>query len=185
MHTLTVTKLLQCMQCQYPELDIISRSHGNSLILLLRARIILKADWLLCMRKSPGQAMNALISLGQLANSAFNFCVPTCFLAMSCSRWIRNGLDIANLPRVKLNNIQDLPGAKKKVIGLYSLLGTPFYILVQAIRLGRGPGSRRGKTCGRGHKGQGQRNQHAIRVGFEGGQTPFYLSVPKHGFKNK
>ena len=55
----------------------------------------------------------------------------------------------------------------------------------QALRIGRGPGCRRGKTCGRGHKGQGQRNPGAIRVGFEGGQTPFYLRVPKHGFKNK
>ena len=55
----------------------------------------------------------------------------------------------------------------------------------QAVRVGRGPGSGRGKTCGRGHKGQGQRNKAAIRVGFEGGQTPFYLRVPKRGFRNK
>lgn len=34
---------------------------------------------------------------------------------MASSTWIRRGLDIAKLPRVKLNNIQDLPGAKKKV----------------------------------------------------------------------
>ncbi len=58
-------------------------------------------------------------------------------------------------------------------------------LTLQAVRVGRGPGSGRGKTCGRGHKGQGQRNKNAIRVGFEGGQTPFYLRVPKHGFKNK
>ena len=51
--------------------------------------------------------------------------------------------------------------------------------------MGRGPGSGRGKTCGRGHKGQGQRNKSAVRVGFEGGQTPFYIRVPKHGFYNK
>ena len=51
--------------------------------------------------------------------------------------------------------------------------------------MGRGPGSGRGKTCGRGHKGQGQRNKSAVRVGFEGGQTPFYIRVPKHGFHNK
>lgn len=62
---------------------------------------------------------------------------------------------------------------------------TILFYMLQAIRVGRGPGSRRGKTCGRGHKGQGQRNKHAIRVGFEGGQTPFYLTVPKHGHKNK
>lgn len=54
----------------------------------------------------------------------------------------------------------------------------------QAIRVGRGPGSGRGKTCGRGHKGQGQRNRKRVRVGFEGGQTPFYLRVPKRGFVN-
>ena len=60
-----------------------------------------------------------------------------------------------------------------------------FVIIAQAVRVGRGPGSGRGKTCGRGHKGQGQRNKKRIRLGFEGGQTPFYLRVPKHGFKNK
>lgn len=87
---------------------------------------------------------------------------------MSNLTWVRRSLDIAKLPRVKLNNIQDLPGAKKK-----------------AVRVGRGPGSGRGKTCGRGHKGQGQRNKKRVRVGFEGGQTPFYIRVPKHGFKNK
>ena len=36
-------------------------------------------------------------------------------LNMSTSTWIRKGLEIARLPRVRLNNIQDLPGAKKKV----------------------------------------------------------------------
>lgn len=90
------------------------------------------------------------------------------YAAMASCTWIRKGLDIAKLPRVRLNNIQDLPGAKKK-----------------AVRVGRGPGSGRGKTCGRGHKGQGQRNKKRVRVGFEGGQTPFYLTVPKRGFKNK
>ena len=56
--------------------------------------------------------------------------------------------------------------------------------LLKAVRVGRGPGSGRGKTCGRGHKGQGQRNRKRVRVGFEGGQTPFYLRVPKRGFVN-
>lgn len=50
-------------------------------------------------------------------------------------------------------------------------------------RKGRGRGSGRGKTSGRGHKGQGQRNTKP-RLGFEGGNTPFYIRVPKHGFKN-
>ncbi|RDD46357.1 39S ribosomal protein L15, mitochondrial [Trichoplax sp. H2] len=75
---------------------------------------------------------------------------------------------LANLPRVALNNIRDIPGARKA-----------------AVRVGRGPGSGRGKTCGHGHKGQGQRNPSKPRLGFEGGQTPFYLRIPEHGFKNK
>lgn len=39
---------------------------------------------------------------------------------MSTLTWIRKGLELARLPRVKLNNIQDLPGAKKKV-GVHSM----------------------------------------------------------------
>ena len=38
-----------------------------------------------------------------------------------CYTWVRKGLDIARLPRVKLNNIQDLPGAKKKVVFVHIL----------------------------------------------------------------
>ena len=57
------------------------------------------------------------------------------------------------------------------------------FLITKHRRKGRGPGSGRGKTSGRGHKGQGQRGT-LPRIGFEGGQTPFYLRVPKHGFKN-
>ena len=39
--------------------------------------------------------------------------------AMSAYTWVRKALDVARLPRVKLNNIQDLPGAKKKVTALH------------------------------------------------------------------
>ena len=52
-------------------------------------------------------------------------------------------------------------------------------------RVGRGPGSGKGKTAGRGHKGQKARNNGGIRLGFEGGQTPLYRLLPKRGFKNK
>tara|TARA_B100002049_G_C15898856_1_gene299039 strand:- start:20 stop:472 length:453 start_codon:yes stop_codon:yes gene_type:complete len=50
-------------------------------------------------------------------------------------------------------------------------------------RLGRGIGSSRGKTCGRGHKGQKSRSGVAIKS-FEGGQMPLYRRLPKRGFKN-
>lgn len=67
-----------------------------------------------------------------------------------------------------LNNLSDNPGAVKK-----------------ARRVGRGTGSSKGKTCGRGHKGQKSRSGHGVKPTFEGGQTPFYKTIPKRGFSNK
>ena len=49
-------------------------------------------------------------------------------------------------------------------------------------RLGRGIGSTKGKTSGRGHKGQKSRSGVAIKS-FEGGQMPLYRRLPKRGFK--
>ena len=49
-------------------------------------------------------------------------------------------------------------------------------------RVGRGPGSRLGKTCGRGQKGAGSRSGHTHRLGYEGGQFPLFRKIPKRGF---
>jgi len=51
-------------------------------------------------------------------------------------------------------------------------------------RLGRGQGSGQGKTAGKGHKGQNARSGGGVAIGFEGGQTPFFKSMPKRGFTN-
>ena len=52
-------------------------------------------------------------------------------------------------------------------------------------RLGRGPGSGRGKTATHGVKGQGKRGTgHPVRQGFEGGQMPLNMRLPKKGFTN-
>ncbi len=51
------------------------------------------------------------------------------------------------------------------------------------IRVGRGIGSGKGKTCGSGQKGQKSRSGVAIK-GFEGGQMPLYQRLPKVGFRN-
>jgi len=53
-------------------------------------------------------------------------------------------------------------------------------------RVGRGPGSGHGKTCGRGHKGAGSRSgsSGSIRASTEGGQMPFFRRIPKRGFSN-
>jgi large subunit ribosomal protein L15 len=67
---------------------------------------------------------------------------------------------------MKVHDLQPAPGSRKK-----------------KIRVGRGTSGRRGKTAGRGTKGQGARNN--IPVGFEGGQLPLAQRIPKlKGFKN-
>ncbi|QMU56838.1 MAG: 50S ribosomal protein L15 [Boseongicola sp.] len=65
---------------------------------------------------------------------------------------------------MKLNELRDNEGATKK-----------------AKRVGRGPGSGKGKTAGRGIKGQKSRSGVAIN-GYEGGQMPLYQRLPKRGF---
>ncbi|KAG5529175.1 hypothetical protein RHGRI_029755 [Rhododendron griersonianum] len=66
---------------------------------------------------------------------------------------------------LSLNDLRDNKGARKK-----------------KTRKGRGIGSGKGKTAGRGHKGQ--RARGTMKFGFEGGQTPMRRRMPKRGFKN-
>jgi len=58
-----------------------------------------------------------------------------------------------------------------------------YKVKTKKIRLGRGIGSGKGKTSGRGHKGQKARSGIAIKS-FEGGQMPLYRRLPKRGFKS-
>ncbi|TDX49270.1 50S ribosomal protein L15 [Orenia marismortui] len=51
-------------------------------------------------------------------------------------------------------------------------------------RVGRGIGSGKGKTSGKGHKGQNARSGGGVRPLFEGGQTPLFRRLPKRGFSN-
>ncbi|GAB4268343.1 MAG TPA: 50S ribosomal protein L15 [Opitutae bacterium] len=51
-------------------------------------------------------------------------------------------------------------------------------------RVGRGPGSGLGKTSGRGQTGSKSRSGYSVRPGFEGGQMPLYLKLPRRGFSN-
>ena len=67
---------------------------------------------------------------------------------------------------MKLTDIRDNPGARK-----------------ERMRVGRGIGSGKGKTSGRGQKGQKSRSGVAIK-GFEGGQMPLHMRLPKRGFNN-
>src|SRR6266581_2738157 len=52
------------------------------------------------------------------------------------------------------------------------------------VRVGRGIGSKLGKTAGAGNKGQKSRKGYSRRPGFEGGQMPLHRRIPKRGFHN-
>lgn len=66
---------------------------------------------------------------------------------------------------MRLNDLSPAAGSRKK-----------------AVRVGRGIGSGIGKTCGRGIKGAGARKSGGTRPGFEGGQMPIKIRLPKFGF---
>jgi large subunit ribosomal protein L15 len=68
-------------------------------------------------------------------------------------------------------------------MNLHSLTNTPG-ARHRRMRVGRGDGSGKGGTSGRGHKGQGARKGHKNKRGFEGGQMPLIRRIPKRGFKN-
>jgi len=67
---------------------------------------------------------------------------------------------------MNLNDIRDNPGARK-----------------ERMRVGRGIGSGKGKTAGRGQKGAKARSGVSVN-GFEGGQMPLHMRIPKRGFNN-
>lgn len=54
----------------------------------------------------------------------------------------------------------------------------------ERTRVGRGVGSGKGKTSGKGHKGQNARSGGGVRATFEGGQIPLFRRLPKRGFSN-
>jgi large subunit ribosomal protein L15 len=68
---------------------------------------------------------------------------------------------------LKLNNLRDNAGAVKA-----------------KRRVGRGPGSGRGRTCGKGNKGQKSRSGGSVALDFTGGQTKIWRQFPKRGFRN-
>ncbi|HXJ46052.1 MAG TPA: 50S ribosomal protein L15 [Candidatus Dormibacteraeota bacterium] len=72
---------------------------------------------------------------------------------------------------------------KKSIVSL-STLRPPRGSRKKKVRVGRGMGSKLGKTSGSGNKGQKSRRGYSRRRGFEGGQMPLHRRVPKRGFHN-
>lgn len=86
-------------------------------------------------------------------------------MAISARRGLQTSVQMTSVSSappepIRLGNIRDNPGARKK-----------------EVRIGRGRGSGCGKTSGRGQKGQKARG--SVRLGFEGGQTPLHKRLPK------
>jgi len=72
---------------------------------------------------------------------------------------------------------------QKKTVGLETLR-PPRGSRQRKVRVGRGIGSKLGKTSGAGNKGQKSRRGYSRRRGFEGGQMPLHRRIPKRGFNN-
>src|ERR1700740_494792 len=74
---------------------------------------------------------------------------------------------VAAARRYTLSNVRPPAGSRKR-----------------KVRVGRGMGSKLGKTAGAGNKGQKSRRGYSRRRGFEGGQMPLHRRMPKRGFHN-
>src|SRR5262244_199712 len=73
---------------------------------------------------------------------------------------------------------------EKKSVASLSNLQPPRGSRKRKVRVGRGIGSKLGKTSGSGNKGQKSRRGYSRRRGFEGGQMPLHRRIPKRGFHN-
>src|SRR5260370_12633672 len=76
------------------------------------------------------------------------------------------------------------PAAKARRYFTLSNLQPPVGSRKRKVRVGRGMGSKLGKTAGSGNKGQKSRRGYSRRRGFEGGQMPLHRRMPKRGFHN-
>jgi len=76
------------------------------------------------------------------------------------------------------------PGPKEHRVVSLANLQPPAGSRIRKVRVGRGIGSKLGKTAGAGNKGQKSRRGYSRRRGFEGGQMPLHRRVPKRGFHN-
>ncbi|XAR73261.1 hypothetical protein NMG60_11007171 [Bertholletia excelsa] len=106
--------------------------------------------------------------ISPISSAVFPLRNVQCFNAIPNCHWDVApplGQSVRAYSLLSLNDLRDNKGARK-----------------QKTRKGRGIGSGKGKTAGRGHKGQKARG--TMKFGFEGGQTPLRRRMPKRGFKN-
>src|SRR5437667_12709426 len=90
----------------------------------------------------------------------------------------------ASRPRKRRQRKPATPASKERRLFTLSNLHPPAGSRIRKVRVGRGIGSKLGKTAGAGNKGQKSRRGYSRRRGFEGGQMPRHRRVPKRGFHN-
>jgi|SRR5689334_1373161 len=92
----------------------------------------------------------------------------------------------ASRPRKRGQHKPAAPASASKDRRAFTLatLHPPAGSRIRKVRVGRGIGSKLGKTSGSGNKGQKSRRGYSRRRGFEGGQMPLHRRIPKRGFHN-
>src|SRR5579864_1898804 len=92
----------------------------------------------------------------------------------------------ASRPRKRGQHKPATPASTSKDRRVFTLadLHPPAGSRIRKVRVGRGIGSKLGKTSGSGNKGQKSRRGYSRRRGFEGGQMPLHRRIPKRGFHN-
>src|SRR5690349_16190932 len=92
----------------------------------------------------------------------------------------------ASRPRKRGQHKPAAPASASKDRRAFTLatLHPPAGSRIRKVRVGRGIGSKLGKTSGSGNKGQKSRRGYSRRRGFEGGQMPLHRRIPKRGFNN-
>ena len=91
---------------------------------------------------------------------------------------------IASRPRKRGQHKPATPASKERRAFTLADLHPPAGSRIRKVRVGRGIGSKLGKTSGSGNKGQKSRRGYSRRRGFEGGQMPLHRRIPKRGFHN-
>jgi large subunit ribosomal protein L15 len=90
----------------------------------------------------------------------------------------------ASRPRKRGQHKPATPASKERRAFALANLHPPSGSRIRKVRVGRGIGSKLGRTAGAGNKGQKSRRGYSRRRGFEGGQMPLHRRIPKRGFHN-
>src|SRR5881394_1208823 len=137
-----------------------------------------------CARPSAASVRGDCIKLSRARTSQ-----PVAAWGIRCGiswKWWSKGMakKTASRPRKRGQHKPATPASKERRAFTLANLHPPAGSRIRKVRVGRGIGSKLGKTSGSGNKGQKSRRGYSRRRGFEGGQMPLHRRIPKRGFHN-